>query len=141
MALRPQSMREWAVIIIGSMLVVGVIVWLYLVDPWMIKLEKNNDSIKKYKETLTDAREKLNKRVVLENEFNVLSKQYSNHLQNISNVRMPDNLKDNSHWLNCRIPCTSTCIITARIPITTILITGGKVLNNSTIARKYNNNG
>lgn len=94
MALRPQSMREWAVIIIGSSLVAIVIVWLYVIDPWMAILDKNAEEIDKSKRTLASAEEHLKKSVELEREYRGLIKQYSNHLQNIRDVRMPDNLKD-----------------------------------------------
>jgi hypothetical protein len=94
MALRPQSIREWAVIVIGSALVVAVIVWLYVIDPWMNLLDKNAEEIDSKKKLLVDFEEGLKKSVELEREYIGLIQQYSNHLQNIRDVRMPDNLKD-----------------------------------------------
>jgi hypothetical protein len=94
MALRPQSMREWAVIIIGSSLVAAVIVWLYVIDPWMNMLDTNAEEIKNKQKILADAEEHLKKSVELEREYHGLIQEYSNHLQNIRDVRMPDNLKD-----------------------------------------------
>ena len=94
MALRPQTFREWAVIVIGSILVVVVLGYLYIVDPGMKKIEKDKKNIRNLEKALIDANELKQKRLELELKYRTLVNQYSNHLDTISDIKIPLNLND-----------------------------------------------
>ena len=88
------SVREWAVIIAGSIVVVVLIFWLYVIDPGIAKLGKDKRKLFNYKKKLNEAIACKDKSKRLELEFKILDGKYSNQLSKIGNQKIPENIAD-----------------------------------------------
>ncbi len=88
------SVREWAVIIGGGAVVAVLVFWLYVIEPGMVKLEKDNRKISGYKLKLNEAIACRDKSKRLELDFKILDGKYSNQLSKIGNLKIPYNIED-----------------------------------------------
>jgi len=88
------SSREWITIIAGGVVVVGFLLWFFVIDSGQKKLDLDRRYVAKYKKTLQEAKVKLRRKKVLEIEYDDLIENFSNQLKKIGDMQMPENIDD-----------------------------------------------
>jgi len=94
MNLKPQSTREWVVIIVGGVGLVLFLLWLFVIDPGQTKLKKDRTAITDLNSKLKVARAKAQRKAELDSQSLKMRATYSNILGRIADVRMPADIND-----------------------------------------------
>ncbi|MCX7848016.1 MAG: PDZ domain-containing protein [bacterium] len=94
MNLRPQTMREWVVLVGGGTLAVGLLLWFFLVVPGQELLHKNREINARYRKRLDEVRARVQRSNELQSRNRELSALYTNFMNKIGDLLMPDNLGD-----------------------------------------------
>jgi hypothetical protein len=94
MNFRPQTAREWVVIGAGVAIVAGFLLYEFVIVAGQEQLDKDRRAILQYNKRLSEARGSLSKLSVLETEYTGLITEYSNHLDKIGDVRVPNDIED-----------------------------------------------
>ena len=88
------SSREWITIIAGGTIVVGFLLWFFVIDSGQKKLDLDRRYVAEYKKTLKEAKVKLRRKKVLEIEYDDLIENFSNQLKKIGDMQMPADIDD-----------------------------------------------
>ncbi|MCK5852793.1 PDZ domain-containing protein [bacterium] len=88
------SSRELITIIIGAIIVVGFLIWFFVILSGQEKLDIDRQYVAKYKKVLREAKIKLRRKKILEIEYNSLIENFSNQLGRIGDMRMPYDIDD-----------------------------------------------
>ena len=88
------SSREWITVIAGGVIVVGFLLWFFVIDAGQKKLDLDRRYVAKYNKTLQEAKVKLRRKKVLEIEYDDLIENFSNQLKKIGDMQMPDDIDD-----------------------------------------------
>lgn len=94
MNLKNLSTRELITVIIGVVVVGGLLLWFFAIDPGQKKLDLDRRYVAKYKKVLREAKIKLRRKKILENEYKTLIFAFSNQLNKIGDMKMPEDLDD-----------------------------------------------
>ena len=94
MNLKNLSSREWITIIAGAVIVVGFLLWLFVIDAGQKKLDIDRRYVVEYKKAVREAKAKLRRKKVLEIEYGNLIGNFSNQLEKIGDMKIPDNIDD-----------------------------------------------
>ena len=94
MNLKNLSSREWITVIAGGVVVIGFLLWFFVVDAGQKKLDENRVYIDKFKNVLIEAKVNLRRKKILEIEYDNLIGNFSNQLKKIGDMKMPDNIDD-----------------------------------------------
>ncbi|RLD10279.1 MAG: hypothetical protein DRI44_06410 [Chlamydiae bacterium] len=88
------SSRELTTIIVGGIIVVGFLLWFFVIDTGQKKLDLDRRYVVKYKKGLREAKVKLRRKKILEVEYNSLISNFSNQLYKIGDMKIPDDIDD-----------------------------------------------
>jgi len=88
------SSREWITIIAGGIIVVGFLLWFFVIDAGQKKLDLDRRYVAKYKKTLRESKVNQRRKKVLEIEYVNLIESFSNRLDKIGDMIIPDNIDD-----------------------------------------------
>lgn len=94
MNLKNLSSRELTTVIVGGVVVAGVLLWFFAVEPGQKKLEIDRKYVAEYKKALSQAKIKLRRKRTLEIEYVGLINSFSNQLEKIGNMQMPSDIDD-----------------------------------------------
>lgn len=94
MNLRPQTMREWLVLVGGAVLAVALLLWFFVIVPGSELLETNRDINARYRKRLEEVRARVQRYNELQARNRELSILYTNYMSKIGDVIMPDNIGD-----------------------------------------------
>ncbi len=94
MNLRPQTMREWLVLVGGGVLAVALLLWFFVITPGGDMLERNREINARYRKRLEEARARVQRYNELQSRNRDLSAQYTNYMNRIGDLIMPDNIGD-----------------------------------------------
>jgi len=94
MNLKNLSSRELITIIIGAVVVVGFLLWFFVIDAGQKKLDWDRRYVAEFKKTLHDAKTNLRRKKVLNIEFDDLIANFSNQLEKIGDMEIPDDIDD-----------------------------------------------
>lgn len=94
MNLRPQTTREWVVLIGGGALAVALLLWFFVVEPGKALLERNREINARYRKRLEDVRARVQRFNDLQARNRELSALYTNYMSKIGDLLMPDNIGD-----------------------------------------------
>jgi len=94
MNLKNLSSREWITIIAGGVIVVGFLLWFFVIDAGQKKLDTDHRYVAEYKKALRESKVNLRRKRVLEIEYKNLIESFSNRLDKIGDMKIPDNIDD-----------------------------------------------
>ena len=94
MNLKNLSSREWITIVAGGVIVVGFLLWFFVIDAGQKKLDMDRRYVAGYKKTLRESKVNLRRKKILEIEYLNLIKSFSNRLDKIGDMKIPDNIDD-----------------------------------------------
>jgi len=94
MNLKNLSSREWITIVAGGVIVVGFLLWFFVIDAGQKKLDWDRRYVAGFKKTLRESKVNLRRKKILEIEYTNLIESFSNRLDKIGNMIIPDNIDD-----------------------------------------------
>jgi len=94
MNVRPQTMREWLVLVGGAVLAVALLLWFFVITPGSELLERNREINQRYRKRLEEVRARVQRFNELQIRNRELSALYTNYMNRIGDLIMPDNIGD-----------------------------------------------
>jgi len=94
MNLKNLSSREWITIVAGGVIVVGFLLWFFVIDAGQKKLDLDRRDVAKFKKTLRESKVNSRREKILEIEYKNLIESFSNRLDKIGDMIIPDDIDD-----------------------------------------------
>ena len=94
MNIKPQSTREWVVIIGGATATAAFLLWMFVIVPGTDKLENDRKIVTDMRKEMEDAQKKATRKQELMLQFRRMGQTYSNLFDRIADVEVPEKIDD-----------------------------------------------
>jgi hypothetical protein len=94
MGLKPQTTREWVIVILGGVAAVTVLLYGFVIAPGQELLDRNETGIQRYRKQISDAQGKVQRQQELRAGLLALRTRYSNYVSKINDIVIPRDIDD-----------------------------------------------
>ncbi|MCX7002057.1 MAG: hypothetical protein NTV22_02145 [bacterium] len=94
MGLKPQTTREWVIVILGGVAAVTVLLYGFVISPGQELLARNETGIQRYRKQIDDAQGKVQRQQELRAGLLALRTRYSNYVSKINDIVIPHDIDD-----------------------------------------------